>query len=958
MNRIHSHSRTRLWLVAAAFLLGSAAAPAAAQDPETGTIRGKVTAGADLRPLSGVQVSIPGTGRGALTNNRGEFLIVGVPAGPHTARAQMIGYTTGERQVTVAAGETATLDFQLAEQALALDEVVVTGTAGAARRREIGNSITSVRSETLENETILSAQDAITGTAPSLQVNLNGGDPGSGGTVRIRGANSMTQGNRPLIYIDGVRMESGMYPGSYSNQAASPLDDINPNDIDRIEVVKGAAATTLYGTEASGGVIQIFTKKGTAGAPQWTLEVTQGLSNVGNVGPGGESKAYLEKYPTGDDLFLRQWLKNGHQQAYNLSVRGGSDGAHGMNYYVSGQFTDETGVINEQGERGLGLRGNLGFNPVENLTVQFNSAFSQRHIEWMPLGNLAKSFSLNVFRGPYDYVDDDDRVFFDEFDTQENINHFVSGLEFRYAPSAKFNTKLNLGLDFTDNDYHRTESFGSLLEPEGYRFARRWNSQTRTVDLQSSYLHSFGKLSTSTSAGFQIFQNRLLEVNGISRSFAGPGNPTLNTGSRQVTNEDRLEEVNAGFFVQELLGWADKWFLTLGARVDGNSAFGEDYGLQMYPKASLSYVISDEAFWPAFFESAKLRLAYGESGKAPGYFDAEKTWNPISALGGRPGVTPATRGNPNLGPERTSEIEGGFEFSALEGRLAVDASYYHQTTDNALIEMPQDPTTGYLDAQIDNAGTFINKGFELGVSGTLVRSDRVTWDLGVIASTLESEIVDLGGSSSVFLGGSLTPGMFARRGYPLPAYFGPVLLNPDEIGKPKTEERYFGPMYPTRTISANTAISLGARFTATARVEHQGGHYQLSHTAWRNAQRGVWPPCFDVAQKIDAGQLNQLTARERYECGNKFIAHWANYISPADFIKLRSVAVTYRVPENVLGGRLGNLAVTLGGRNLWTSTDYVGVDPEAVDDNDSLTRHEYYQMPVPRVFTLSVRTSF
>lgn len=958
MNTVHFRSCLRFVAVAIALALGTTALPATAQNAQTGTIRGRVTAGTDLRPLAGAQVSVPGTGRGSLTNSRGEFLIVGVPAGPQTVRVQMIGYSTGEKQATVAADQAVSLDFQMEQEALALDEVVVTGTAGAARRREIGNSISSVRSETLEKETILSTQDALTGNTPSLQVNLNGGEPGASGSIRIRGSNSMTQGNRPLIYVDGVRIESGTFEGTMSNQSASPLDDINPNDIERIEVIKGASATTLYGTEASGGVIQIFTKRGTTGAPQWTVEMTQGLANVGSIGPGGESAAYLEKYPTGRDLFMRPWLKNGHTQEYNLSVRGGIDGAHGINYFVSGMYGNETGVLDEQGEKSLSLRGNLGFNPTESLSVLFTSSLSQRTIDWIPLGNLAKGFSLNVFRGPYDYVSDDDGIFFSEFDTEQNINHFTSGVELRFSPSSNFNAKLNLGLDVADDDYNRTEIFGSLLEPEGLRYARRWNSATRTVDLQGTYLRGFGRLSTNSSAGFQLFQNRLLDIDGTSRNFAGPGTPTLNTGSSQITSEERLEEVNAGFFLQELIGWDDKWFLTLGARVDGNSAFGEDYGLQMYPKASLSYVVSDEPFWPAFFESTKLRFAYGESGKAPGYFDAQKTWEPISSMGGLPGVTPATRGNPNLGPERSSEYEAGFEAAMLAGRLSMDASYYHQTTDNALIEVPQDPSTGFLAPQITNVGTFTNSGFELGVTGVLMQTDRVGWDLSVIASTLKSEIVDLGLTPSIFLGGDLTPGMYAREGFPLPAYFGADLLNPDEVGRPQTEERYVGPMYPTRTISASTSLSLGPQLTFTARAEHQGGHYQLSHTAWRNAQRGVWPPCFEVAQKIDAGQLSQLTARERFECGNRFIANWGAYISPADFIKLRSVAITYRPPQSLLGGRLGNLAFTLGGRNLWTSTDYVGVDPEAVDDSDTLTRHEYYQMPIPRVFTLSVRSSF
>ncbi|MEX2570056.1 MAG: TonB-dependent receptor [Gemmatimonadota bacterium] len=934
-----------------AVLLFAATTPSLAQ---TGSISGQVTASGDLRPIVGAQVSIPETGLGTLTNSQGEFLIVNVPAGLQRVTAQMIGYSTETNEVDVSSGATVNLDFALNQTALALDEIVVTGTAGAARRREIGNSIGSIRSETLENETILSAQDAITGTVPSLQVNMNGGDPGAGGSIRIRGANSMTQGNRPLLYVDGVRMENDLFPGSMSNQAASPLDDINPNDIERIEVIKGASATTLYGTEASGGVIQIFTKRGQAGPPQWTAEMSQGISHVGSIGPGGESAAYLEKYPGAEDLFMRQWLQTGHEQDYGLSVRGG---AEAMNYFLSGHVSDQTGVLPQQASSGLSLRGNLGFNPVPSLTVQFTGSASQRNIDWIPLGNLAKGFSLNIMRGPHDYVADADSVFLTEYETKENINHFITGTEFRFNPSANFNAKLNLGLDYADNDYNRTEVFGSLLEPEGIRVARRWTSQTRTVDLQSTYVQTIGALSTNTSIGFQIFQNKRLQVQGTSRNFAGPGNPTLNTGSSQTTDEDRLEEVNAGLFVQELLGLADKFFLTLGARVDGNSAFGEDYGLQFYPKASLSYVISDESFWPAALETSRLRFAYGESGKAPGYFDAERTWNPISSLGGLPGVTPSTRGNPELGPERSKEFEGGFEITMLQNRLIVDASYYHQTTDNALIELPQDPSTGFVSSQIDNAGSFINKGAELAIDATLVSTNRLTWGVGIIGSTMTSEILELGATPSIFLGGSLTPGMFAREGFPLPAYWGAKLLNPNEVAAPEVEEQYIGPMYPTRTISVSSFLNMG-RLRANARVEHQGGHYQLSHTAWRNAQRGVWPPCFSVAEQIDAGNLSQLTAQERFECGSSFIADWGAYISPMDFIKLRSVSLAYDVPANLLGGRMGDLTLSLGGRNLWTTSDYVGVDPEAVDDNDSLTRHEYYNMPIPRVFTFTVRSAF
>lgn len=596
---------------------------------DTGSVTGQVVNGSTGQPLSGAQVVIVGLDVGALTESNGRFLIPNVPTGSHTVRVVLLGFGSEEREVAVAAGETATAGFELSAQALNLEEIVVTGTAGAARRREVGNAIASIAAEEIDVQTITGAQDVLTASVAGLQINMNEGAPGAGGSIRIRGVNSLTQGNRPLIYIDGIRMESDELPNTYSNVSRSPLNDVNPDDIARVEVIKGAAATTLYGTEASGGVVQIFTKRGATGRPQWEMEITQGISNSPRIGSEPPAE-FLETYPDGKNLFMDQYLRTAWNQEYSLSVRGGT--ADGVRYFVSGAWLDQEGVLPKQANQQLNLRANLSFNPFEWLVVDFNNSLSQAHNVWIPLGNLAKGFSLNVFRGPFDYVADQDTVFLTEYDIESRTNHFISGLQFGLNPLPNLSAKVVLGLDYIDDDYHDTEIFGALREPEGIRSARRWTSETRTIDVAATYDGRLAGISTATSAGFQVFQNRLLEVEGTSRDFAGPGNPTLDTGSQQNASEDRLEEVNAGFFVQEMLGFGDRLFITTGLRMDGNSAFGEDYGLQSYPKLSTSYVISDESFWPDIFGNTKLRAAYGESGRAPGYFDAQRTWAPISSL--------------------------------------------------------------------------------------------------------------------------------------------------------------------------------------------------------------------------------------------------------------------------------------------------------------------------------------
>src|SRR5690606_13856686 len=301
------------------------------------TIAGRVTDARSLQPVVSAQVFIPGTGIGALTDRDGRYLLRNVPPGAVTVRVQSIGYATVERTVTVAEGATAAVDVELVPEAISLDEVIVTAT-GEARAREMGTSMARITSRDIEARPARNTQDILTAAAPGIEVLQNTGQPGAGGTIRLRGNNSISQGNQPIVYVDGVRIYGGATPTHpAARQVASPLNDINAADIERIEVIKGAAATTLYGTEASSGVIQIFTKKGATGAPRWTAEVTTGFNSMGHVGPKSDPTGMWLNRCRGDGLVgydgrvfedptcpaSGSWLRNAPVQNYSLSVSGG-----------------------------------------------------------------------------------------------------------------------------------------------------------------------------------------------------------------------------------------------------------------------------------------------------------------------------------------------------------------------------------------------------------------------------------------------------------------------------------------------------------------------------------------------------------------------------------------------------------------------------------------------------------
>ena len=369
-------------------MLASAPGSAWAQ----GSLTGLVTDAASGRPLSSAQVFIDATGLGGLTNASGRYLIVNVPAGQHTLRATLIGFNNVDQMVTVSDGQATSSDFAMSQAALALDGIVVTGTAGQARRREVGNQIAQVN--------IAEVPEAVTGVGELLQTRVVGariqfgsGNSGSGADIRLRGNSSTALSNQPLIYIDGMRAKSE--PSSSQNGAEdpySPLNDLNPDDIDRIEVVKGPAATTLYGAEAAAGVIQIFTKRGGNGAPQWTAETQQGY-------------AYFRPFGTDEVpyLWLDQVFRKGHRQRYSMSVRGGTDD---IGYFVSGAWNDNVGAVETDGEQKMNVRANVTFSPTEDLMLQFNNTFARTDLTQAQMGNSVTSIMMTCLLYTSDAADE------------------------------------------------------------------------------------------------------------------------------------------------------------------------------------------------------------------------------------------------------------------------------------------------------------------------------------------------------------------------------------------------------------------------------------------------------------------------------------------------------------------------------------------------------------------------
>lgn len=981
--------------------------PGAADAQETGRVVGQVTAAVNMRPLEGAQVFVEGLRIGGLTNAEGRFLILNVPAGTHTVRVENLGFAAASQSVTVTAGGTATVNFSLTETAVALEELVVTGTATEVRAREVGNSLDAITSRDIENMPVTNTENILGGRVPGVTVTQAGGQPGSGGTIRIRGQSTASQTTEPLIYIDGVRVYNlPMSGGGESRVSFSPLQDIAAEDIERVEVIKGASATTLYGTEAAGGVIQIFTKRGIAGDPIWNADVTTGFASTAPLGdPDDPSELYTrcdaEMYglsqsssTLGERIYFQdptcpsggRWFGKGLQQRYSLSVRGGSEA---VNYFVSANFNDSEGTLPTQESKDGGFRANIDFRPVDDLSIQLNTAYTRRASQFVVDGNNADGFLLNVGRGTngnFKGGKDDDCDGIDvlcvtngylfDADIGATSDRYTTGMIFHYTPTESLSQRLAVGWDYLNLTTEDWIPFGYLRAPSGYFSSRTDSREKLSIDYAGTFKNNFTDQIVSTfSWGGQIFRDRYRQKFASTQDFSGPGKPLLTSGSASPSIDDQIvAQTNAGLFLQEVLGYQDRLFLTLGLRVDGNSAFGDDFGLEYYPKASLSWILSDYDFWPTdVVDAFKLRGAVGYSGKAPGVFDKFRTWSPIVEEAGSGGFTPADVGNAEVGPERTREIEVGFDASFLAGRLGLEATYYNTLTSDALVPVTLPPSNGFLASSIQNVGEITGSGAEFQITADVLRRENLDWRFRANVGFNKTEAKDLGGQEI-----NADLGAAVREGYPVPSYFGTRITNPNELAEPILEtDEYLGAVNPTRLIGLGSTLSFNQNLTLDVLFEHQGGHRLPQYTGYQNARRGAWYPCFDVQAAMvaqrngDSGPIGQYTAMERAQCRmNGIGGHNSDFwIEKADFWKLRQIAMTYQLPESLVSGFASRASVTLSGSNLFTWTDYSGVDPEVedftdrgesgiYDGNSDYGRREYYQIPPARMFLLSFRVTF
>lgn len=985
------------------------------------TIAGTVVAAGSQEPLGNATVAVSGTSLRALTDETGRFRLANVPGTMVTLEARRIGYTLSR---TVARAGDENVRIVLAANPTSLEAVVVTGTPGAAQKRELGNAIGTINAaEVVANAPIMSMQSLLNGRAPGVVVMPTAGTVGSGSQIRIRGQASLSLGNNPLIFVDGVRVDNRVSTGpisqAFGSAPISRLNDFSPNDIESIEVLKGPSAATLYGTEAANGVINIITKKGTAGAARWNASLKQGVNyfaDYRNRFPVNYGPRRLPTDAVGatgpieainfDSLLIANCAsqaaidqgkrcdiyRTGRHQETEISVSGG---AGLLSYYASGNLLDSEGAEPRNVRRNYSGRLNVGFAPSERFRITSNVGYitGPTHVPcdagcggytWTTLSATPATYNNPRRHGfhssiPYEY--DQTVVLW------QDLTRMTGSVRFEHEPASWFSQRLLLGGDFThegDNEWDpRVDSLNSL----GFRSIVTRDVLNRSLDYTANAVWNYSPdWRFTTSGGAQYFTESIHVVGASGSVFATPGLKSVTaTTNRNPPFEGFSDDKSFGIYLQEQVAWRDRLYVTGALRSDDHSAFGSKFTRVTYPKFSASYVISEEPWFRLPFVAdrltdLRLRVAYGESGKAPTTYSAIRTYATTAGPNDAPAVTPNVTGNPNLGPEKGKEIEIGFDASGLQDRLGMEVTYYRKRTVDAILDKQLAPSSGQAGTQPFNIGGILNRGWEIMVRGTPWRSSRVALDLTGQLSTNENEVTDLGLPGQYFV----TAGTFLRHqvgfpafgwfeqrvistpfnrttGFPLPAagqqYPTSVMcadtvpgsggreggmrscVGPDGIWGTSDDAPnvYLGRSVPPREGSVSGTLTLFNRWRVFSMVDVKNGHKKMDGNT--RVRCGIFGRCkenFSI-QRATPTQSNfspQFAAevdsiRTAQAASNSNLVDFL--ITKANFAKWRELTIAYDVPDRFARlARAGRATLAISGRNLKTWTSYQGFEPEAM----------------------------
>jgi len=1011
--KLFFRSRTvAIVLIGLLLLLNSA--PAWAQNTAY-LIKGHVTDLTSGDNIPGATVRLANTVLGAATDAEGNYeLRATLAPGTYQVVVSSVGYANGTQTLTLGAQPTITADVQLRQDLIGLKEVVVTGTSVATSKQQLGNSISTVSGRELTAGAPTQIDQALQGKVAGAQISQNSGNPAGGISVRLRGTSTIVGSSDPLYIVDGVIINNDspqlLDLGGYSQNR---LVDIDPNDIERIEIIKGAAAAAIYGSRASNGVVQIFTKRGKEGKPAVTVSSEFIVSQLrkkldyntypfrfANTSATDQTQVPVTRYDFQDQIF-----RTAYGNETYASITGGTQSTK---YLFSGSYFKNQGIIKATDFDRTTGRLRLQQTLTNWASVSCGANYTLSTSNEVPNGGINEAygaltgyiFSNNFINPQADpttgvYPSTSPSTIVQRTNPLEAINRFqfrqrtsrvIGDVQLNLTPFTGFTVDNVLGFDTYTQLATAYIPPGNTTPTYSAGYARRADQTVFQYnnDLNIGYRRTFLPWLESTTGLGGTWQYDRTMSTGIVAQQLGIGGQTINNGV-SVASEYRGERRIEGYFLQETLGLGERLYLTGAIRVDAASPFydnvNKDKNWQRYLKASGSYILSQEKFWregrlAEVIPSFKLRSSWGQAGNlnALGPFDRFTNYAPLS-LGGQQGLySPSLLGNAGLKPERQREFEFGVDFGLFNSRIGVEATYYDKRVTDLLLNRTLSPTTGFNNT-LQNVGTMNNRGIELLLRAVPVQSEKVLWNITGTFTHNRNEVNGIEGNGVLPFAGGFGQ-VAAVNGQPVGVFYstyfarnpdGTLLLN--AAGLPQRElgvngvpqrnaagqptgavlSKVIGNPNPKYLTSLINEVTLASKLTFRLQIDAVQGFDVFNFTR-RVGDRDLYGGLAGYEPEL-RGDVPKGTSAALFSI-------FENWIEDGSFVKVREASVSYILTPKWLG--LKNVRATVTGRNLFVFTNYSGYDPEvnAAGQSTVVRGFDFVEVPIPRTVRVGLSASF
>ena len=804
-------------------------------------ISGRVTSDGN-EGIPSISVQIQNTSFGTTTDGQGSYsLNADLKAGTYQLVFSGVGFRTVTKPLQIGSGDTYTVSSQLDEDALKMDEVVVIGSSLRQSRKQLGNTVNSVGAERLTNTGSGNLAASLQGKVPGAQISQTSGDPSGAISIRMRGTSTITGSSEPLYVIDGVIVSNATTNVTNLNVAAGPtaalgtnrLADINPNDIEKIDIIPGASASAIYGSRASNGVVLITTKSGKAG--QLKIDFSTSiianelrkkvyitkygkqfgyrdlrLGNISNAGgpptytgatitynrPDGQTRILatdlvdVTRYDYQDDIF-----QTGLGTDNYISLSGGSEKTR---YYFSGGYYKNEGIIKNTDFRRFNFKSRVEQIINKYITVIGGISYANSFSHEKPNGNVFWSpiNAVNITNNLYNISERDvagnlknvepTRVnplsVIEDMELTQQVHRTITDLQIKIRPARGLSIDYILGLDnFSQEGRNLIEKYPYIAAQEGLGYVSSALVNTSLVnnDINISYQTNFGNISSLTVTGFSHQYQQITGLFNEGRDLLN-GITTINGAAVKLDprySDDRRQIF--GGFIQQTFGFKNVFFLTGAGRIDGSTSFPQDTRTYFYPKVSASWSISDMEFWKdlnwKWFNSARVRASWGLAGNLSGIgsYDRFSTYLSGSINGLATYNVNTALGNEFVEPERSSEFEYGADLSLFGNKLGIVFTMYNkEIVDNTLlVERVLAPSSGGS-TRTENVGNLTNKGWELGITANPISGKDFSWNLFGSVNKNENLVTASSQVTPVTLANAGGATSVVLAGYPAGVFYG------------------------------------------------------------------------------------------------------------------------------------------------------------------------------------------